>query len=63
MKVILIILTSTLISGLALGAFLLGYMFGSKKKEDNSLVIDNNNKEAVKSILDFFNYGVDNGKH
>ena len=59
MELILIVLTSTLISGLLVSAFYLGYQFREKKGETEGVHLNKNNAEFLSEMAKWSNY---NGK-
>ena len=56
MTLILLVLTSTLIASLLLGAFYLGYQFREKKGEPEGVVLNERNKEFLTEMAKWQNY-------
>lgn len=56
MELILIILAGILMGAFNFGFFCLGYFVRSKKPEDNSVTITEQNKETIRNIAEWLNY-------
>ena len=55
MEIILIILTSTILSALLVGAFFMGYKLGQGKPK--GVTLTKKNAESIADIAKFINYG------
>lgn len=56
MEIILILLTGTLMGAFNFGFFCLGYYVRGKKNDDK-VEITEDNKDAIKEIMDWLGYG------
>lgn len=56
MNLILIILTGTLMGAFNFGFFCLGYYVRSKKKDEEKTELNEQNMDAIKSLLKWMNY-------
>lgn len=56
MELILIILAGILMGAFNFGFFCLGYYVRSKKPDDNTVTVTEQNKEAIKNIAEWLNY-------
>lgn len=57
MNIILIFLTGILMGAFNVGFFILGYYLRGQKQEDNAVKVTEENKEAIKELMNWINYG------
>lgn len=58
MNLILIVLCGTLMGAFNVGFFMLGYLYRDKyQKKPDAVEITNDNKEAVKELIEWIGYG------
>lgn len=56
MEVILIVIAGILMGAFNVGFFLLGYHFHKKEENQNAVVLDSKNKDAIKDMVEWMNY-------